>query len=322
MKRLAHAVLGLAALIVAGAAAAQDYPHQPIKLILPQPAGSGTDVIVRLVTDRMAVSLKQPFIIDNRAGASGAIAAEAVARAAADGYTLLACTSSTQVMLPLLNGKLGFDPQRDLAAVGIISKAENTLVVPAASPFKTVAELVAHGRSHPAKLSYGTAGVGTTHHLAAELLQSLGGFQAVHIPYKGTPLAESDLVAGRLDFMINNTAPALPNIQSGKVRALMVTGATRSAELPDTPTSKEAGYPDFEVYGFTALCAPSRTPRPIIERLNAAMVKAVELPEVRQRLLQLGFEGRPSSPQEQTDYMHAETLRWSKVIKSKGLKFE
>jgi tripartite-type tricarboxylate transporter receptor subunit TctC len=270
----------------------------------------------------MALSFKQPVVVDNRAGASGAIAADAVAKAEPDGYTLLACTSSTQVMLPLVNKKLTFDPQKDLIPAGVISKAENTLVVPASSPFKTVVDLIAYAKANPGKLTYGTAGVGPTHHLAAELLQSQGGFEAVHVPYKGTPLAESDLVAGRLDFMLNNTAPALPNIKGGKTRALMVTGATRSPELPSTPTSKEAGLADFEVYGFTGLCAPARTPRAVVERISAELSKAVAQPDVRQKLLQLGFDGKPMSPEKQGAYIRTESERWTQVIQRKGLKFE
>ena len=194
--------------------------------------------------------------------------------------------------------------------------------MPASSPFKSVAELIAFGKANPGKLSYRTAGIGTTHHLAAELFQAQAGFEAVHVPYKGTPLAEGDLVAGRLDFMINNLAPALPNIQGGKVRALVVTSSTRASGDPSTPTSKEAGLGDFLVYGFTALCAPAKTPRSVLERLNVEMVWAVSQSDVKQRLRALGFDGQPTSAEEQGAYTLAETARWKKVIESKGLKFE
>jgi tripartite-type tricarboxylate transporter receptor subunit TctC len=315
------AVLTMAGGLVQAQGPAMGYPSAPVKLLLPQPAGSGTDVIIRLITDRMGAALKQPFVIDNRPGASGALAAEAAARSAPDGYTLFACTSTTHVMLPLVSPKLGYDAVKDFSPVGIISKADNLLIVPAASPFKTVAELIAYGKAHEGKLSYGTAGMGTTHQLAAELLQHQGGFEAVHIPYKGTPLAEGDLVSGRLDFMINNAAPALANIKAGRTRALMVTSANRSPELPNVPTSREAGLQDFEVYGFTALCAPAGTPGAVIERLNAEMTKAVNAPEVREQLLKFGFDGKPTTPDEQTAYIRSESQRWSSVIKAKRLKF-
>jgi tripartite-type tricarboxylate transporter receptor subunit TctC len=312
----------LAVALAVPLAQAQNYPAQPVRIVVPQPAGSGSDVIIRLLAEKMRAGLGQPVVVDNKAGASGAIAAESVARAASDGYTLFACTSSTNVMLPLINTKLSFDPRKDFAPIGIISKAENTVVVPASSPFKSLSDLVAYGRTHPGKLSYGTAGVGTTHHLAAELLQSQGNFVATHVPYKGTPLAEGDLVSGRLDFMINNTAPALPNIRAGKSRALLVTGAARSPELPNTPTSAESGLKDFEVYGFAALCAPAGTPRPVIDRLHGEMVKAVAQPDMQQRLLQLGFDGKTSTPEELAGYTAREIERWGKVIKEKNIRFD
>ena len=315
-------VVALVASCSAALAAAQDYPAGPIKMMVPATAGSGSDVIMRLVTEKMSVGLKQPFVIDNRAGASGAMAAEAVARAPADGYTLFACTSTTQVMLPLINSKLPYNVDRDFVSIGLLSKADNLVIVPANSPFKTIEELTSFARKNPGKLSYGTAGIGTTQHLAAELLQQQGGFEAVHVPYKGITLAEADVVSGRLDFVINNTAPALANVRAGKTRALLVTSTERSPELPDTPSSKEAGMPGFEVYGFVALCAPRNTPQAITDRLNAEMMKAVSLPEVRERLRKLGFDGKPTSPQEQTTYVRSEVVRWGDLIRAKGLKFE
>jgi len=315
-------VAAAASLLSPVCALAQAYPSQPIKIIVPQPPGAGSDLVGRFIGERLAARMNQPVIVENRGGAGGLIAAEAAAKAAPDGHTLFTCTSSAMITLPLVNPKAQYDPLKDFTPIIMLGRADNIVVVPANSPFRTLEDLIAYAKSNPGKLSYGSGGVGTTNHLAGELLAQQSGIDIVHVPYKGAPLAEADLITGRIDFMLNNTAPAMSNIRSGKSRAIAVAGAKRSPDLPHTPTAAEAGLRDFEVYGFIALCGPAKLPKPIVERLNMEVNRALDLPEVRSQLIKFGLEPAGGSPEELARFVGAELARWGRLIKDKKLKFD
>lgn len=318
----AAAAIAAAAALLAGPAQAQGFPSKPMKVFVPSAVGAASDLMIRVVADKLSERFKQPIVVENRAGAGGAIAAEAAAKAEPDGHTLFACTSSTQVTLPVVSSKLPYDPTRDFTYIALIGKADNLIVVPTSSPFKTIGDLVSFAREHPRKLSFGSAGMGSTPHLAAELLQSRMGFEATHAPYRGTPPAEADLVTGRLDFMFNNLAPALPNLQGGKTRALVVLGNKRSPALPATPTASEAGLNDFEVYSWVGLCGPAKMPREARERISTELQQVLAVPEVRARLTTFGLDYALMGTQEFEGFIRSELGRWGGVVKERNLKFE
>jgi tripartite-type tricarboxylate transporter receptor subunit TctC len=328
MKRnpfIARAALAVA-LVAPAASFAQgaggSYPAQAVRIIVLTPPGGGSDVLTRVIAERMSDGFKQPVVIDNRPGASGAIAAEAAARAAPDGYTLFAGTSSTLVTLPLVNPKLPYDANRDYAPIGLFARADNVIVARANAPFDSLASLVAYARANPGRVSYGTAGMGTTQHLAAELLQDAAKIELLHVPYKGTALAQADLVSGRIDLMFDNVPPAATNIRAGKARALAVASPKRLAEFPATPTTAEAGFPAVEVYGWVGLFAPRATPRPVVERLSAELKRVLAIPEVGQRLVQLGNDVIFTTPDETSAYIRTETDKWRKLIRERKLTFD
>ena len=314
-----------ASVLVASGAGAQSYtgyPTQPIRVMVVTAAGGGSDITMRVVADKASQGLKQSIIVENRPGASGAIGAEMVAKAAPDGYTLLCGTSTTVVMLPVVNPKLPYDPVRDYAAIGQMTRGNILIVVRDTLPAASVAEFVRHAKANPGKLSYGTAGVGTTQHLAAELFSQEAGIDMIHVPYKGTALAASDLMTGRIDLMFDNVAPAMTSIKQGKARAIAVASANRVAGLPDTPTTREAGYPQLEVQTWVGLFAPRGTPKPIVDRLSGELKRVMSLPEVVDKLVAAGNDLAYSTPEQFAAYTKAEIEKWRGVVNSRNLKFE
>ncbi len=308
------AAIGLAI----GPTQAQTYPDRPIRVVNGFAAGGGTDLLLRTLLPKLGEILGQQLIIDYRPAAGGNLAMDIVAKAAPDGYTLLMGSPGLAIN-PSLYRDLAFDPLRDFAPISLIGTVQNVLVVNPALPVHSVAELVALARKEPGKLNYASPGYGTSLHLAAELFKASEGIDIVHVPYKGGLPAVTDVLAGKPEMMFNVLPSALPYIQSGKLRALAVTGATRSPTLPNVPTMIEAGLPNYTAFTWNGLLAPAGTPRPIIDRLHAAIVRALSDPAVREGYARIGTDPDSDTPEQFAELMRAETAKWSRVIKAANI---
>ena len=298
---------------------AQDYPNRPIRLVLP--FAGGTDVVARLLAQRMSASLGQQVLPDQRLGAGGNIAHEAVAKAAPDGYTLLMAAPPV-VLNPLLNPKVGFDPVRDFAPVAVVAAIPSVLVVHPLVPAKSMKELVALARRNPDKLSYGSGGVGSTPHLASELLKSLAGVKMLHVPYKSATIALTGAMSGEVDVVVVASSSAAPYVKNGRLRALAVLDGKRVAAMSEVPTAAEVGFPQLLAVNWYALLAPRDTPVAIVERLNAEAVKAINAAETRERLAGIGGEPMTTTPTQSVAFIRDEMARWGKVIRDAGVKAE
>jgi len=298
---------------------AQDYPNRPIRLVLP--FAGGTDVVARLLAQRMSASLGQQVLPDQRLGAGGNIAHEAVAKAAPDGYTLLMAAPPV-VLNPLLNPKVGFDPVRDFAPVAVVAAIPSVLVVHPLVPAKSMKELVALARRNPDKLSYGSGGVGSTPHLASELLKSLAGVKMLHVPYKSATIALTGAMSGEVDVVVVASSSAAPYVKNGRLRALAVLDGKRVAAMAEVPTAAEVGFPQLLAVNWYALLAPRDTPVAIVERLNAEAVKAINAAETRERLAGIGGEPMTTTPTQSAAFIRDEMARWGKVIRDAGVKAE
>ncbi|HVF64295.1 MAG TPA: tripartite tricarboxylate transporter substrate binding protein [Casimicrobiaceae bacterium] len=325
--RIADAVkaLAVAALsIITAHATAQSWPAKPIRVISPFSAGSTVDLHARLIAAPLSELLGQPVIVENKAGAGGAIGLDAVAKAAPDGYTIGIGTTGPMSINPYLIGsKVPYDPNKDFAAVGQYGIGPNVIVVNANVPARTLAELIAHAKAKPGTISYASSsGIGSTAHLAGELLGSVAGIDIVHIPYKGNAEAVTALLAGQVQMAISGLPPMIAHIQSGRLRALAVTGPSRMAQLPDVPTVTEAGVKDVDVSAWYGVVAPAGTPPEIVARLNDAFVKAIARPEVRDRFLATGTEPHVTAPKAFADLIRSDGARWAAVIKRANVKAE
>ena len=315
MKRLL-AALSLAACALAHA---QPYPSRPVRIVVPFPPGGPTDIVARLVSQKMTEGLKQPVVVENRAGAGGVLGTEFVAKAPADGYTLLMGTiGGLAVSMSLLPDR-GYDTLRDFAPITQAVNVTSILVTHPSVPVKSVQELLALARAHPGKLNYGSSGGGTVTHLAGELLKLMGGVNIIHVPYKGGAPALTAILSGEVDLTYENSLIIVPHIKSGKVRALGVTGAQRSKLLPDLPSIAEA-LPGYGASGWYGLLAPAATPKDVLARLNAEAVKALRSPDVAERLSGQGAEPAPGSPGDFAAFIRAEIDKWSKVVKAANMK--
>ncbi|HSI00591.1 MAG TPA: tripartite tricarboxylate transporter substrate binding protein [Reyranella sp.] len=304
------------------AAVAQAYPSRPIRLVVPSSAGAGvTDIMARLVGQKLGEALGQQVVIDNRPGASGILGAEVVAKAPADGYTLLIANVSL-IVNPYLYAKMPYDPLTDFMPVTLVNTAPQQLVVHPSVPARTVAELVAYAKANPGKLNYGSGGLGSTPFLAAELFKSITGIDVVHVPYKGGAPAIAELVGGQLTFMIENVPGTNPLVKSGKLRALAITSTQRSPIAPDLPTMIEAGVPGYEMSGWNAIFAPKSTPAPVVARLHAELARILGSPEVKEQFAALGAEPIGNTPDELAAFLKADKARWGKIIEEKGIKPE
>ena len=312
--------LPLAALVTfATLAHAQNYPARPIRLVVPAPPGGGTDILGRIVAQKLSDTLRQQVIIDNRAGASGMIGSEIVARAGADGHTLLICFT-THVTNPSLFAKMPYDTVRDFAPVAMVGVIPSVLVLHPSIPSQSVKEFIAYAKERPGKLNYGSAGSGSATHLSSVLFQSMTGTRMVHVPYKGSAPALTDLLAGQVTLMFGNMASAMPHVRGGKLRALAVTSAKRSAAAPELPTIAETALPGYEATSWFALFAPARTPEGIVSKLNAEVNALLKLPDVKERMLGLGADSIALSPRELGAYVETEIVKWDKLIKASGAK--
>jgi tripartite-type tricarboxylate transporter receptor subunit TctC len=297
------------------------YPEKPVRVIVPFPPGGATDIVGREISEKLSQAFKQPFIVENKPGASGNIGMEMATRAPADGYTLVIGAPQTLTINPQLM-KMSFDPQKELAPIVVIASVPNVLVVNPKLPVNSVKDLIALAKKRPGKLSYGSSSIGGTPHLSAEMFKAMTGTYILHIPYRGSSPALTDLMGGHIDFMFDNLPAALPFIQSGALKALAVTTLKRSSSLPNTPTMVEAGVPDFDSQGWFALLAPAATPTDVLEKINIEVNKILLTDDFKARLAKVGANPIGGSRAEFQNRIQMETKRWGAVIKSADIKAE
>jgi tripartite-type tricarboxylate transporter receptor subunit TctC len=315
MFKFARALLLLAALAPGAQALAQTYPNQPVRIVVAFAPGTTSDIIGRMIADKLTQSMGQPFVVENRTGAGGTIGAETVARAAPDGYTLLLSTAALPVSAHVYPN-LRYDTAKDFASVTVISHSPLLLAANLDFPPRNVAELFQYVRANPGKVSFGSAGVGTSHHLTGEKLKLDMKLDMVHVPYKGSGPAHVDLMGGQIQLMFDNIVALMPLVKGGKVRALAVSSAKRHDLLPDVPTLQESGVRDFETVAWFGLVAPSGTPRDIVSRLNGAVLNAMALPDVRKRLIDAGSTIIGNSPEDADRFLRDEVQKWGTVVKA------
>ncbi|MEA3192337.1 MAG: hypothetical protein QOD26_670 [Betaproteobacteria bacterium] len=314
MRRIAV----LLALVSTTLLAQEAYPSKPVRFILPFPPGGPTDILGRLISDRLSAQLGQPVVTENRGGAGGNVGAEAAAKSAPDGYTIVLVAPSLAIS-PTLYTKLNYDPVKDLAPISLVATVPNVVVTQAAHP-ATLRDFIAAAKAKPEAMNFGSGGSGTSNHLAGELFNILAGTKLTHVPYKGVNLAMQDVIAGRIDLVVIGVPAAAPHVKSGKLRALAVIAPQRLPALPEVPTVAEAGLPNFEVTTWYGILAPAGTPRPIVARLNTELVKAMHSPEMKERLAGIGTDPVTSTPEEFATYIQAEIAKWGDVIRKAGLK--
>ena len=314
------ALLGTA--LLAGQACGQAYPVKPIRLVVPQPPGGGNDTIARLISQKLSAALKQQFTVDNRAGAGGLIGADIVAKAAPDGYTLLLANVAGMVIVPNIQKSMPYDALKDFAPVSLIASAPLLVVVHPSLPVTSIKQLISLGKAKPGQINYASNGVGTSTHLATEMFKTMTKTDFVHIPYKGLGGAITDLLSGQVQLMFSSAVAMMPHVQSGRLRAIAMTGARRSAAIPHIPTVAEAGVPDYESGSWYGISAPAGTPRTIIDLLNQEIVAAVRAPDITDKLVAEAVIPVGSSPAEFATHIQKEFARIGQVIKSSGAKFD
>ena len=306
-------------LIWGGVAQAQNYPSKPIRMIVPWPAGGGVDTAARIISQPLSERIGQPIVVENRAGAAGNIGTALAAKEKPDGYTLLMGSASPNGINPHLYSNLGFDPIKDFAPVALVYTVPSFLVVPAASPYKTAQELVAYGKANPGKLNFGSGGVGSSQHLFGVMLMSAAKIEMVHVAYKGTSPAETALIAGQVDVMMDPPT-CLPFVAAGKLKALAVGAANRNPAMPDLPTLDELGIPGVHTSTFYGVMAPANTPKEIVDRLNTEINAILRTDEVQARLTKLAAEAGKGSAEEFGKFVQAEIARYGEVVRLSGAK--
>ncbi|RTZ41678.1 tripartite tricarboxylate transporter substrate binding protein [Candidimonas sp. SYP-B2681] len=307
------------ALLVGGALHAQDFPSQPIKLLIPYPPGGSADMLARPLTAQLQKELGQPVVLEYKAGAGGTIATSQLARSKPDGHTILMVLAAHAIN-PNLYPDLPYDTRKDFAPVSLVATLPLLVAAPFATPANTIQELVAYAKKNPDKLTFASAGNGNTSHLAAEMFKATAGIKMLHIPYKGSGPAVVALLAGDVSLMFDSISTSLPQVKANKLKPLAVTGANRSPLLPDVPTVKESGFPDFVVNGWYGILAPAGTPRPVIDKLNKAFANAARVPATTQQLNGFGYDVVASTPEEFGQHMEKELGLWEKTIKDAGVK--
>jgi tripartite-type tricarboxylate transporter receptor subunit TctC len=303
-------------------AQAADYPTKPITLIIGFAPGGPSDVLARILTRKMEEVLKQPFVIENRPGAGGSIAGNAVARANPDGYTLLLATGSLLAINVSLYKNLGYDPEKDFEPITLIGTQTNVLYTHPSVPAKSLTELIAHAKANPGKLSFGSGGNGTPAHLAGELLKIEAKIDMTHVPFRGTGPALQNVIAGHVPMAFNPPPPLLPHIESGAIRAIAITTLKRTAALPDVPTIAEQGFPGFEATTWHALVAPAGTPKEVIATLHGAIAATLNDADTRKALTDLGVDVVGNTPEELRAYVKSEIPKWAAIVKASGAKLE
>jgi len=318
---ISRIALAFAALVVVAPVPAQQYPVKPVRMIVPFAPGGPLDIHARIVGQKLSEAWGQPVAIDNRTGAAGTIGADLVAKAPADGYTVLA-NASAHVIVPSLVAKLPYDPIRDFTPVTVMGSAPLLLVVTPTLPAKNVRELVALGKARPGELAFGSSGNGTSTHLAGELLKSVAGIKMTHVPYKGSGQSLIDVMAGHVPMTFGSITASVELLKSGRLRAIAITSEKRYPQLPGVPTFAESGYQSLVIGSWYAVWLPARAPEAIVSKLNADIVRVLNLPEVRNRIIELGGEPVGNSPAAFDAFQKAEMVRWARVIKESGAKAE
>jgi tripartite-type tricarboxylate transporter receptor subunit TctC len=318
-KWLGAAILALASI---GSAAAQTYPNRPITLVIPFAPGGSTTIVGRGIADKMSELLGEKVVVDNRPGAGGTVGTKAVAKSEPDGYTLVLGYTGTLAIGPSLYKNVGYDPRKDFAPIGLIGNAPNSLVVNPSFPAKTIAELIAYAKANPGTVNFGSAGAGTASHITGEYFATAAGIKLVHIPYKGTGPALTDLLGGHIPMAFAPIPASHANVSAGKLRALAVTSTTRSSLMPEVPTISETALPGFDASLYYGLAAPAGTPRPIIDRLNKELRAALASAEVKKQLTQDGTEITPGSPEDYAAFIDKDEKKWSQLVKASGVEQE
>ncbi|SOZ39173.1 Bug family tripartite tricarboxylate transporter substrate binding protein [Cupriavidus neocaledonicus] len=318
MKNLAHALAATCLTLATSLAAAGPYPDKPIRMVVPFPPGGTTDLLGRVLATRLSETLGQQVVVDNRPGAGGTIGSDLVAKAPADGYTLMFGTVGTQSINATLYRKLPFDPQKDFSPVALFAGVPNILVVNPNVPARNVRELVSYARANPGKLNMGSAGNGTTNHLSGELFKSMAGVQIVHVPYKGSGPAMADLLANQVQLMFDNLPGSLPHVKAGRLRALAVTSATRSPALPDVPTMAEAGIAGYEADVWFGVVGPRGLPPEVSSRLSQEITRIAQDKAMRDKLVQAGAAPLTSTPEQFSALIRRDTDKWAKLVQASG----
>jgi len=322
MSVLARLAGFLALVIACGNALAQAYPTRAIRFIVPFPPGGPTDTHSRWAAQQLNAAFGQPVVVDNRAGAGGIIGTEAVAKAPADGYTLLGGNPGPLTIAPHLRKQLAYDPIKDFAPITLIARSASCMCVHPSVPARGIKDFIAIAKASPGKINYATPGVGTVGHLAIENFATLAGIRMTHIPYKGAALYTVDLIAGNMDFAQIQIFQAVPYVRAGKLRCLGVTAATRSPLLPEVATIDEQGVKGFSSYNWNGVLAPAGTPQPIVERIHGVLAKPLNNPETRKQMEALGYEVSGDGPAQYAEFIRAETAKWGQVAKAAGIKPE
>jgi len=317
-----HIALAFALCAASAASFAQSWPSKPLRMIVPFPPGGAVDILGRAVSQKLSDALGQGVVVDNRAGAGGAVGSEAAAKSPADGYTLLMGSTSTISINPVLVSKPTYDPQKDFVPVSQVAFIPHILVVNAAIPANSLREFVAYAKANPGRLNYASAGNGTPHHIAAEMFKQLAGVDMIHVPYKGTGPALNDMLAGQVSFMSVELLAALPHVRAGKLKALGVATATRAEAASDIPTVAEAGLPGFEVTAWYGVFAPAGSPPEMVRRVAAEVAKGVAQADFRERLANLGATPVGSTPEDFAKFLGAENARWARAVKASGAKLD
>ena len=307
-------------LLLCVAASAQTYPNKPIRFIVPNPPGGGTDILSRTIASKLAETQQWQVVVDNRPGAGGAIGLDAAAKSAPDGYTIVMGETSNLAINPALNPKLPYDPVKDLAPVSLIGSVPLVLVVATDKPYKTVADVIAAAKTR--SITFASSGNGTVGHLSGEILKRAAGIELVHVPYKGAAPAMTDLIGGQVDLYFASLPSAVPQMRNGKLRAIAVTTSQRAGSLPELPTIAESGHRDFATSAWYGVLVPSGTPAPIVKRLNEAVTHVVQLPDVRARLANDGVEIQAGPPERFASFIAAEMQKWAKAVKESGAKVD
>lgn len=294
------------------------YPSRPVKLVVPMAPGGNGDIIARLIGQDLAAALKQPLVIDNKPGAGGNIGADAVAKSPADGYTLVLGAVGTHAINASLYKKMPYDIQRDFTPVTMMASVPNVLVVHPSLPVNSVQELIAYGRKSPGKLNFASSGAGSSIHLSGEMFKTMTGVEMAHVAYKGSAPALNDLLAGQVQLMFDNLPTSLPHIQAGKLRALAVTSTTRSPALPSVPTMIEAGVPGFEAGSWFGILAPAGTPKDVVAKLDADIQKSLARSDMKQTLIERGFQPAVKGPEAFSRYIDQEIIKWGRIVKQSG----
>ena len=323
--RLAAALAGLllaSPALSPATAWAQGYPAKPIRLVVPFPPGGSLDVVARAIGQRLSVAWGQPVVIDNRPGAGGNIGADLVAKSAPDGYTILEGALSTHAVNVSLYSRMPYDPVRDFAPITLVAVTPNVLVLNPSVPASSVKELIAYAKANPGKLSFGSGSNGSAGHLAGELFKTEAGVDMVHVPYKGAAPAMQDLLGGRIQLMFDNLANSMQQVRAGKLKALAVTTAQRSALVPDLPTLSETGLPGFDIYTWWGFFAPAGTPKEIVAKWNAEVARILNTQEMKEFFAQQGAEPAPDSPEEFAALIRREIPKYAKIVKDSGAKVD